>query len=89
MYTLLHLLGCRQCEKMSKSSVEEAQIKLKALMEKAQKEKLDLRQLKAIKKRGIAEFKLQRKYKISLIVLLVAVVYGNVQHLFNTDKVSS
>jgi hypothetical protein len=67
--------------------MEETQEKLKALIEKAQKEKVDLRSLKAIKKRE-SFFKIERKFKLFLVLLVIVSLNGMFNHLFFTEKAS-
>lgn len=67
--------------------MEEAQKKLKALIEKAHKEKVDLETLKAIKTRG-SFFKTCRKIKLLIILLVIFSLNGTFNHLFLTEKAS-
>lgn len=71
---------------MEEKVLEEEQKKLKVLIEKAREGKIDLRSLKAIKKRG-KFFGVGKKFKIFSVLLVLALMHGAVSNLFFTNKV--
>lgn len=68
--------------------MEEAQERLKVLMEKARKEKIDLSQLKSIEKRGNL-FQVSTKIKVFTVLIFVLVFYGNFGYLLDSEKVKT
>lgn len=71
---------------MPKTSMEEVQVKLKALIEKAQKQKIDLSKIKSIRKRE-KFFAVSNKCKFCVVVLIFAIFYGHFGEYFFTKSV--
>ena len=69
-----------------KKIMEEAQKKLRALIVKAQNEKIDLKNLKAIKNQEIF-FGVSKKFKLFGVLFTLASLHGLINHLVFTDKV--
>lgn len=85
--SIFYFVVWTQSEKMSKSGSEETLEKLKALIEKAQKQKVDLKSLKPIEKLGKL-LKEDNKLLISCLFFLLLAVYGTSGQLFLTEKVN-
>lgn len=67
--------------------MEEAQEKLKLLIKKAKKEKLDLWKIPAVKKRENI-FEVQRKFKLFVVFVAFLFAYGKFADLFTSEKVN-
>lgn len=65
--------------------MEEAQAKLKLLIEKAQKQNIDLMKVPAIEQKEL--LKVSRNFKLFVAVLALLTIYGMFNDLFNSDKV--
>lgn len=65
--------------------MEEAQTKLKLLIEKAQKQNIDLMKVPAIEQKKL--LKVSRNFKLFVAVLVLLTIYGMFNDLFNSDKV--
>jgi hypothetical protein len=66
--------------------MEEAREKLKVLMKKARKEKIDLSGLKAVRKRE-SFFSYGRKTKVFGVLVVLVVLHGATEHLLFTKNV--
>lgn len=66
--------------------MDEAQEKLKLLIEKAQKQKIDLRKIPAIQNNKKL-FEVERKFKLFAGCLVILLTYGYFNDHFNSDKV--
>ena len=71
----------------SAENVQEAQEKLKLLIEKAQKQKIDLWEISTIKQQK-KFFGISKKIKIFAAFLVLLIFYGNFNNLFTSDKVN-
>lgn len=68
--------------------MEKAQEKLKLLIEKARKEKIDLWKIPAIKNREKL-FGVDRNLKVFVVFVAFLLAYGQFGDLYNTDKVKN
>lgn len=66
--------------------MEKAQEKLKVLLLRAEKEKLDLWKIPAIKNRGKL-FEVDRKFKVFVAFTAFLFAYGKFGDLYNSEKV--
>lgn len=70
----------------SAENIQEAQNKLKLLIEKAQKQKIDLWEISAIRQQK-KFFEVKKKIKIFTVFLVLLVFYGKFNNLLTSDKV--
>lgn len=68
--------------------MEEAQVKLKLLIEKAQNQNINLWEIPAIKQQKKL-LESNRKVKIFVASLIMVTLYGKFNGLLNTDKVNN
>lgn len=69
--------------------MEEAQTKLKVLIEKAEKQKIDLRKLNAIRKRGSLLMNVGVRFKFVLCFVVALMIYGQFGNLLDSEKVKA
>lgn len=69
--------------------MEEAQTKLKVLIEKAEKQKIDLRKLNAIRKRGSLLMNVGVRFKFGLCFVVALMIYGQFGNLLDSEKVKA
>lgn len=71
---------------MGKDTMEDAQVHLKVLIEKAQRKKIDLRKVSAIQKRENF-LRVNRKVKLWFGFLVLLFAYAKLGDLIDSDKV--